>query len=91
MDHSLPWSYIFEDQPWNLVLACSSCNLKKSASLPQDDFRVEIIKRNHKYREHIQELDHSLKIIDTRLGWEKEIENHYTTCKEYIFGIVRLP
>ena len=29
VDHFLPWSYIFEDQPWNLVLACKQCNLKK--------------------------------------------------------------
>lgn len=91
VDHFLPWSYIFEDQPWNLVLACSRCNLKKSASLPQEDFREEIIRRNSRYRGQIQELDRSLRIIDTRLGWEKEIENHYTTCKEYGFGTVRLP
>ena len=91
VDHFLPWSYIFEDQPWNLVLACSRCNLKKSASLPQEDFRTEIIGRNRRYRGQIQELDRSLRIIDTKLGWEKEIENHYTTCKEYGFGIVRLP
>lgn len=91
VDHFLPWSYIFENQPWNLVLACKWCNLKKSASLPQEEFRTELIRRNHRYRVQIQELDRSLRIIDTRLGWEKEIKNHYTTCKEYGFGIVRLP
>lgn len=91
VDHFLPWSYIFEDQPWNLVLTCKPCNLKKSASLPQEEFRTELIGRNRRYRGQIHELDHSLRIIDTRLGWEKEIENHYTTCKEYGFGVVRLP
>lgn len=91
VDHFLPWSYIFEDQPWNLVLACNKCNLKKSASLPQEDFRIEIIRRNRTYRGEIPELDRSLRIIDTKIGWEKEIENHYTACKEYGFGVVRLP
>lgn len=91
VDHFLPWSYIFENQAWNMVLACSKCNLKKSASLPQEDFRQELIRRNDRYRGHIRELDHSLRIIDTRFGWKKEIENHYTTCKEYGFRIVRLP
>ena len=91
VDHFIPWSYIFEDQPWNLVLACRQCNLKKSASLPQEDFQAELIRRNGRYRGQIQDLDRSLRIIDTRLGWKKEIQNHYITCKEYGFGVIRLP
>lgn len=91
VDHFLPWSYIFENQAWNLVLACSKCNLKKSASLPQEDFQQELIQRNDRYRGQIWELDHSLRIIDTRFGWKREIENHYATCKEYGFRIVWLP
>ena len=73
------------------MLACNKCNLKKSASLPQEDFQTEIIRRNRTYLGQIPELDRSLRIIDTKLGWEKEIENHYAACKEYGFGVVRLP
>lgn len=91
VDHFLPWSYIFEDQAWNMVLACRRCNLKKSASLPQEEFQSELIRRNHRYRGEIRELDHSLRIIDTRLGWRREIQNHYTTCREYGFNVIRLP
>jgi len=29
VDHFLPWSYIFEDEAWNLVLSCQECNCKK--------------------------------------------------------------
>lgn len=91
VDHFLPWSYIFEDQMWNLVLACIRCNSKKSASLPQEEFCHEIIKRNHTYRERIRELDLSLRIIDTRFGWKKEIKNHYAACVEYGFGVIQMP
>ena len=91
VDHFLPWSYIFEDEAWNLVLACSRCNLKKSDSLPQDEFRRELIRRNGSYRDRIGILDSSLRIIDTRLGWEREIQNHYETCQEYGFNVIRMP
>lgn len=91
VDHFLPWSYIFENQMWNLVLACQKCNGKKSASLPQEEFRHEIIQRNHSHRDRIRELDRSLRIIDTRFGWKREIENHYTACREYGFGVVVMP
>ncbi len=91
VDHFLPWSYIFEDQPWNLVLACSRCNLKKSASLPQEAFQHDLVHRNNKYRINIRELDTSLRIIDTKLGWKKEIFNHYSTCKDYGFSVIRMP
>lgn len=91
VDHFLPWSYIFEDEAWNLVLACQQCNLKKSDSLPQEDWQHELIRRNSKYRGRIPVLERSIRIIDTRLGWKREIQNHYTNCYEYGFGVVKMP
>ena len=91
VDHFLPWSYIFEDQAWNLVLACKKCNGKKSASLPQEEFRTELLIRNRKLQDNIRELEHSLMMINTRLGWEREIENHYTICKDYGFATIKMP
>lgn len=91
VDHFLPWSYIFQDEAWNMVLACSRCNLKKNDSLPQDEFQRELIRRNNNYRHHIGILDSSLKIIDTRLGWKREIQNHYETCQEYGFSVIKMP
>ena len=91
VDHFLPWSYIFEDEAWNLVLSCSRCNLKKSDSLAQDEFCTELIRRNDRYRNQIGILDHSLKIIDTKRGWKREIGHHYETCQEYGFGVIKMP
>ena len=91
VDHFIPWSYIFEDEAWNLVLACQDCNCKKSNSLPQSEWQNELITRNSRYRNTISLLDHSLKIINTRRGWENEIKNHYTNCKEYGFNEIKMP
>lgn len=38
VDHFIPWSYLFDDNLWNLVISCESCNLKKSNYLPSEKF-----------------------------------------------------
>ena len=90
-DHLIPWSYIFEDEAWNLVLACSRCNLKKSDSLPQREYLDDLLRRNSKYQRRIRILNHSLRTIDTKMGWQKEIQNHYEICQEYGFGMAEMP
>ncbi len=91
VDHFIPWSYIFEDSAWNLVLACQECNCRKSDSLPQEEFRDKLIDRNWRYHDEIRELQRSLQQLDTGKGWEPEIINHYTNCHEYGFGRIKLP
>ena len=92
VDHFIPWSYIFEDEAWNLVLACKKCNRKKSDSLTNLDFCNELIKRNMSNHEKIESLRISLMRLHADSNkWEKEIKHHYSTCKEYGFNIVSLP
>ncbi len=91
VDHFIPWSYIFEDEPWNLVLACRECNSKKSNSLAQHEFKQELIHRNQTYSPKIRSLLVSLDQLDHGRGWIREIDNHYTNCQEYGFGTVSLP
>ncbi|MEM3172849.1 MAG: HNH endonuclease signature motif containing protein [Candidatus Nitrosotenuis sp.] len=91
VDHFIPWSYIFEDESWNLVLACSKCNLRKHDSLAGSDFLAELIRRNETYQNKIKELEKSLLKLDSGKGWEKEIVHHYNNCKLYGFSEVRLP
>ena len=38
VDHFIPWSYVFEDELWNLVLSCSECNSRKSDLLADRKF-----------------------------------------------------
>lgn len=91
VDHFIPWSYMFEDSAWNLVLACQQCNCKKSDSLPQSEFRDLLIHRNTRYYTQIKKLKLSLDQLDTGRGWEPEIANHYTNCHEYGFNTIHLP
>jgi len=91
VDHLLPWSYIFEDEAWNLVLSCQECNCKKSNSLPQQEFLDLLIDRNSTYRDRISLLERSLRLISTKRGWESEISNHYATCRDYGFNVINMP
>lgn len=36
VDHFIPWSFLKDDNLWNLVLACPSCNRKKNDKLPDE-------------------------------------------------------
>ncbi|WOV92632.1 MAG: HNH endonuclease signature motif containing protein [Candidatus Nitrosoabyssus spongiisocia] len=91
VDHFIPWSYIFEDDAWNLVISCQKCNCKKRDSLPNKEYLEKLIERNYSYKKQIQKLKESLIRIDTHKGWEKEIKNHYSSCKEYGFTQIPLP
>ena len=46
IDHFIPWSYMYEDEIWNLVPSCSKCNLIKSDALPPKECVEKIITRN---------------------------------------------
>ncbi len=91
VDHFIPWSYIFDDDAWNLVLACQECNCKKSNSLPKAEFRNNLIDRNKKDYHKIGDLKLSLDQLNTGKGWQREIKHHYANCREYGFNIIRLP
>jgi len=91
VDHLIPWTYIYDDNAWNLVLACQSCNCRKSNSLPEDEFRDGLVERNRRHRGEIPPLGASLDMLDRGRGWEAEIHAHYQTCLEYGFGTVNLP
>ena len=90
VDHFIPWSYIFEDEIWNLVLACRCCNSKKNRSLPPVEFVERIIDRNEKYFNKINGLEKSLLRLDTEMEWKKAINRHYQNCKDYGFTVIDL-
>lgn len=52
VDHFVPWSFIKDDNLWNLVLACPKCNRSKSDKLPDDKFLDLLIARNKKLQIH---------------------------------------
>jgi hypothetical protein len=46
VDHVIPWSFLLEDDLWDLVLACSKCNGRKLDWLPSELFIQKLILRN---------------------------------------------
>lgn len=47
VDHFIPWSFIKDDNLWNLFLSCPQCNLKKSDRLTPNLYVDNLIQRNH--------------------------------------------
>ena len=91
VDHLIPWSYLFDDNAWNLVLACQDCNLKKGSSLPQEEFRDGLIERNRRHYGRMQAIKSSLDMLDSGRGWEQEIVERYERCMECGFVVRNMP
>jgi hypothetical protein len=88
VDHFIPWSYIFEDELWNLVLTCRTCNLKKHSSLPPNRFIELLVKRNNDYYNIIVQLKKSLFRLDSENKYENAIKKHFQNCMDYGFTTV---
>ncbi len=99
VDHFIPWSFIPEDEAWNLVLACNECNCKKSDSLAQKSYLTSLIDRNYQYGSEIRDLAKSLHnlnadaktVINSTRTWESEILSRYKNCKNHGFTMVQMP
>jgi hypothetical protein len=48
VDHLVPWAFVAEDKVWNLVIACASCNGRKSSSVVGMDYIERLNNRNEK-------------------------------------------
>ena len=55
VDHFIPWVFMKDDKLWNMVLACSSCNNKKSDKLAREPFLEKLIIRNRNLMLHYDE------------------------------------
>ncbi len=47
VDHFIPWTFVKDDKLWNFVLACPSCNIKKSNKLPSRQALERLQQRNN--------------------------------------------
>jgi 5-methylcytosine-specific restriction endonuclease McrA len=88
VDHFIPWSYIFEDELWNLVLTCRNCNLKKHSSLPTEPFMDKLVYRNKIFSESDDLLRTSLRRVSSGDEFEKVIRRYYQNCIDYGFTVV---
>lgn len=67
VDHFIPWSYVYDDELWNLVLSCSTCNLKKSDYLASENSLIKIQTRNERF--NLVQIN-------------KDITEYYHNCKK---------
>lgn len=82
VDHFIPWSFIKDDNLWNLVLACPSCNRSKNDRLPDKRYLESLLQRNHiiysKYDEMTKK--HQQQVLRYAYEWAKK--NGYDTIWE---------
>ena len=71
VDHFVPWSFVKDDNLWNLVLACPSCNRKKNDKLPADKYLSDIMDRN----QHIITKSYNMDLTDYQAGKVCEVYN----------------
>lgn len=57
VDHFIPWSFIKNDNLWNLVLACPTCNRSKNDKLPDARYLEILANRNNEMQIHIEHND----------------------------------
>lgn len=48
IDHIIPWSYLYDDNLWNLVFTHRSCNSSKSNTIPSEETIKRLEERNIK-------------------------------------------
>ena len=63
VDHVIPWSYLYSDDLWNLVLVKKGANSSKSNNIPGEELIKKLEKRNHRLLDILKEqkLDRKIK------------------------------
>jgi hypothetical protein len=89
VDHFIPWSYIYEDEIWNLVLSCRDCNLRKHSSLPSERYLEHLLERDIEYFDKIEPLKKSLLKLDPENRYET-IRKYFHSCIDYGFTVVNM-
>ncbi|MDA7952338.1 MAG: HNH endonuclease [Nitrosopumilus sp.] len=87
VDHFIPWSYMFSDDWWNMVISCRACGRGKGNRLPPAGRVADLARRNAEYAGRIGPLGASLVQLGPRAGWEGEIGRRYRLCLEQGFAV----
>lgn len=78
VDHVIPWSFMYSDDIWNLVLTSKSNNSRKSNIVPSE----EVINRLKDRNESIKDLvDESYKKDLVLAELNKYVDKYYYECK----------
>lgn len=80
VDHVIPWSYMYSDDVWNLVLTTKENNSKKSNSLVDSNFIRKLIERNKLLSDHLKD-GKDKQLIDLSLQ-NNYVWKYYKDCKQ---------
>ena len=69
IDHVIPWSFMYSDDIWNLVITSKSINSSKSNSIPSEDIIEKLKKRNDRINE--------LLTGNFKMAMDEAIKNNY--------------
>jgi 5-methylcytosine-specific restriction endonuclease McrA len=94
VEHVIPWSFVFEDRIWNLVLACQSCNSSRSDQIPIDSYIEKLNERNRDLLTWVSEKGASTKDTHARKDFkdfqDRNLGEHLRTlvqtCRDEGFG-----
>ncbi|WP_445683124.1 HNH endonuclease domain-containing protein [Solibacillus sp. FSL H8-0538] len=80
----MPWSFVQTDNLWNLVLACSDCNTKKSDKITTRLFLESMLERNESLVSVVGETSDFYTYEDKKLVdlYDYSIINGYTVLWE---------
>jgi len=67
IDHIIPWSYLYDDNLWNLVFTHRSCNSSKSNSIPNEETIKQLEDRNLRLLSILND-----KRIDDKIAYDLE-------------------
>nr|WP_239581521.1 HNH endonuclease domain-containing protein [Jeotgalibacillus terrae] len=87
VDHFIPWSFIQNDQLWNLVIACSKCNTSKNNKLAEIEYLEKLIQRNC----HLSENENIIERIDMQLYTPNKLEDLYKYSRQNGYTDVWIP
>lgn len=85
VDHFIPWSFIKDDQLWNFVLACPTCNSKKSDKLANPIFLQNLVERNNQL---IIGHNHEIELKNYQ---ENKLQNIYNWAKSNGYSEIWTP
>lgn len=61
LDHVIPWDFIRNDDLWNFVFACKTCNSSKNNKVPNKDYIKKLKERNKALKLSCPDIDSLVK------------------------------
>ena len=77
VDHVIPWSYLYSDDLWNLVLVKKGVNSSKSNKIPDEGLIKKLEKRNQRLLDLLNQKELDRKIENRIEELKLAIENDF--------------